>query len=127
VLSTVVDDAAVRRLAIARDDVDVTLSVLRGREVSSYFVDDRLVPVVVALRAPLDAVDLLDHLYVRSASGSNVPLSAIAARTTERIAPTLFDEGQFPAVGARVHTTDVPGLKRSFTPPAGMVLLVYPD
>ncbi len=126
-LSTVVDDEAVHSLGLARDDVDVALSVMRGTAVTSYYVADRSVPVVVGVHGASAATGPFDGVCVRSASGSNVPLSAVVRIMSEGTAPTLLEEGQFPVIGARVHTTDLAGLRHAFEPPAGMMLLVFPD
>ncbi|MBV8868438.1 MAG: efflux RND transporter permease subunit, partial [Acetobacteraceae bacterium] len=93
------DQAA--RLGVTPQAIDDTLYDAFGqRQVTQYFTQINSYHVILEVSPGL-AGDLatLDRLYVRSASGAAVPLSALAKWTTAPVQPlSISHQSQFPAV-----------------------------
>ncbi|MBV8705187.1 MAG: efflux RND transporter permease subunit, partial [Acetobacteraceae bacterium] len=93
------DQAA--RLGVTPQAIDDTLYDAFGqRQVTQYFTQINSYHVILEVLPGL-AGDLatLDRLYVRSASGGAVPLSALAKWTTAPVQPlSISHQSQFPAV-----------------------------
>jgi hypothetical protein len=64
---------------------------------------------------------------VKVPNGTLVPLDAVAASRAEFVPAAILHEDRSPMVGARVHTTDVAGLRHVFEPPPGIELRVVGD
>ena len=98
-LSLTIDRDSASRLGILPQAIDDTLYDAFGqRQVSTIFTQLNQYRVILEVK-PAYQQDpaALDHLYVRSQSGAQVPLSAVARfeRTTTPLA--LSHQGQFPA------------------------------
>ena len=97
-----IDRTAASRLGITPQQIDETLYDAFGqRQISTIFTELNQYRVVLAVedqfsRGPAG----LDSIYLRSASGGNVPLSAVA-RAAETTTPLVLNrQGQFSAVTA---------------------------
>ncbi len=99
-VSLTIDRDTASRLAISPQVIDDTLYDAFGqRQVSIIFTQLNLYRVILEVKPELaQNADALEQIFVRSASGSPVPLSAIVhmARTTSPLA--VNHQGQFPAV-----------------------------
>jgi len=99
-LSLEIDRDTASRLGISPQLIDDTLYDAFGqRQISTIFTQLNLYRVILEVK-PEASEDprALDRLYVRSASGSQVPLSSFV-RMTHTTAPlALSHQGQFPAV-----------------------------
>jgi multidrug efflux pump len=95
-----VDRDSAGRLGVTSQAIDDTLYDAFGqRPVSTIFTQLNLYRVILEVR-PEDQkrAEALDHIYVRAASGSAVPLSAFARYTTAPVALVIAHQGQFPSV-----------------------------
>jgi multidrug efflux pump len=98
--SLAIDRASAARLGISPQDIDNALGDAFGqRQVSTMFTALNQYHVVMEAAPPfLESPDSLRHIYVRSSSGTPVPLDAVArfAPTTAPLA--VSHQGQFPSV-----------------------------
>jgi multidrug efflux pump len=95
-----VDRDTAGRLGVTSQAIDDTLYDAFGqRPVSTIFTQLNLYRVILEVR-PEDQkrAEALDHIYVRAASGTAVPLSAFARYTTRPVALAIAHQGQFPSV-----------------------------
>ena len=95
-----IDRSTASRLGITQQQIDDTLYDAFGqRQVSIIFTQSNQYRVVLEVEPEFQkGPAALQHLYVRSATGAQVPLSAFA-RVTETTAPLAVNrQGQFPAV-----------------------------
>ncbi len=93
------DQAA--RLGVSPQAVDDTLYDAFGqRQVTQYFTQINSYHLILEVLPGLASdVATLERLYVRSASGATVPLSAVAKWTTAPVQPlSISHQSQFPAV-----------------------------
>ncbi len=93
------DQAA--RLGVTPQAIDDTLYDAFGqRQVTQYFTQINSYHVILEVLSGLASdVGTLSQLYVRSASGATVPLSALAKWTTAPVQPlSISHQSQFPAV-----------------------------
>ena len=107
-----VDRAAAARLGVSIADATLAIQALRDGKVVSG--------VLVRIDGSLD------HVYVR-AGASAIPLSALVSVAAEPAPAALLRDDQFPAVGARVHASDLASLQHVFEPPPGIMLRVVAD
>jgi multidrug efflux pump subunit AcrB len=107
-----IDRATTTRLGVSLQDASSALEILRGGKLVSG--------VLVRVDGTLDKV------YVRAGAGA-VPLSAFVTSAVEPAPATLLREDQLPAVGVRVHATDLASLQHVFQPPPGIALRVVPE
>lgn len=99
-LSVEIDRGTASRLGITPQLIDNTLYDAFGqRQISNIFTQSNQYTVVLGVRPEFQQVPgHLQKIYVRSASGGTVPLSAIT-RATETTGPLVIGrQGQFPAV-----------------------------
>jgi hypothetical protein len=68
----------------------------------------------------------LDQLFVKGPAGP-VPLAALAVMRVESTPVILRRAGQFPVIGARVQTSDLPGLRKAYVPPPDVHLQIWRD
>jgi HAE1 family hydrophobic/amphiphilic exporter-1 len=100
-LTLQVDRDQAARYGLTANDVDNTLNDAFGqRQIAQYFTQlstyDVIMEVLPSLRGSLKA---LDEIYLTTANGAKVPLSAIAKWTTAPVQPLVINhEGQFPSV-----------------------------
>jgi multidrug efflux pump subunit AcrB len=96
-----IDRQAAQRMGVEPAQIDATLYDAFGqREVTQYFTQLNSYYVILEVR-PDQAARLatLDALYVKSATGQAVPLSALVHTDTSPVAPLAINhQGQFPAV-----------------------------
>ena len=105
-LHIAVDRDSASRLGITAQALDDTLYDAYGqRIVSTTFTQLNQYRIILELR-PQDRenIDSLDRLYVRSASGAAIPLSAFAVLETRATALAIAHEGQFPSVTLSFNT-----------------------
>src|SRR5262249_1887001 len=105
-LHLVVDRDTASRLGITALALDDTLYDAFGqRIVSTTFTQLNQYRIILEVR-PEDRQtgDALDRIYIRSASGSAVPLSQIARFETHKTPLMIAHEGQFPAVTLSFNT-----------------------
>jgi len=99
-LALTIDRDSAARLGVSLQAIDDTLYDAFGqRQISTIFTQLNLYRVILEVK-PADQSNpqALDNLYVRSASGEPVPLSALA-RYVPAMAPLVIaHQGQFPAV-----------------------------
>jgi len=105
-LHLVVDRDTASRLGITAQLLDDTLYDAFGqRIVSTTFTQLNQYRIILEVR-PQDrqAIESLDRLYIRSASGTAFPLSQIATFETRRSQLAVDHEGQFPSVTVSYNT-----------------------
>jgi multidrug efflux pump len=98
--SLTIDRDAASRLGVTTQAIDDTLYDAFGqRQISTVFTQLNLYRVILEVK-PEARTDprSLDSLFVRSAGGSAVPLSAFTRITTKRGPLVINHQGQFPAV-----------------------------
>ncbi len=111
-LHLVVDRDSASRLGITTQVLDDTLYDAFGqRIVSTTFTQLNQYRVIMQVR-PADQLrtDSLERLYVRTASGAAVPLSAIARFETRHASLAIDHEGQFPSVTLSFNTAGTTSL-----------------
>jgi multidrug efflux pump len=99
-VSLTIDRDTASRLGISPQQIDDTLYDAFGqRQVSIIFTQLNLYRVILEVK-PKQArtAGALDKLFVRSATGAPVPLSAIVHETTSTAPLAINHQGQFPAV-----------------------------
>jgi multidrug efflux pump len=99
-VSLVIDRDTASRLGVSPQTIDDTLYDAFGqRQVSLMFTQLNLYRVILEV-SPEQArtADALDKLFVRTAGGAPVPLSAMVHRTTASAPLSINHQGQFPAV-----------------------------
>ena len=105
-LHVAVDRDSASRLGVTAQALDDTLYDAFGqRIVSTTFTQLNQYRVILELR-PEDREDpsSLDRIYVRSQSGTAIPLSAFARLETRSVALAIAHEGQFPSVTLSFNT-----------------------
>ena len=105
-LQLTIDRDTAGRLGVSPQAIDDTLYDAFGqRQVSIIFTQLNLYRVILEVR-PEDAknADALSRIYVRSATGDPVALSAFARYKTRPAALSLSHQGQFPSVTLSFNT-----------------------
>ena len=99
-LSLTIDRDTASRLGILPQAVDDALYDSYGqRQVATIYSQLNQYRVVLEVKPELQTEpQALDRVYVRSFSGAQVPLAAIASYRTERTLLSVSHQGQFPAV-----------------------------
>jgi multidrug efflux pump len=99
-LSLVVDRDTASRLGVTSQLIDDTLYDAFGqRQVSTIFTQLNLYRVILEVAPAFQQnPQALDQIYVRSAAGGAVPLSAFSHYERRQSALSIAHEGQFPAV-----------------------------
>jgi len=99
-LSLEIDRDTASRLGISPQLIDDTLYDAFGqRQISTIFTQLNLYRVILEVKAEAsEDPRALERLYVRSASGSQVPLSGFVKMTHTTAPLALSHQGQFPAV-----------------------------
>jgi multidrug efflux pump len=105
-LALTIDRDTAGRLGVTPQAIDDTLYDAFGqRIVSTVFTQLNLYRVILEVRPEdQDRPDALERIYVRSSSGSPVPLSALAHRQTKASPLSISHQGQFPAVTLSFNT-----------------------
>ncbi len=96
-----IDRDQASRLGVSLQAIDDTLYDAFGqRQITQYFTQINSYHVILEVLPDLaDKVGTLERLYVRSANGTAVPLSALAKWTTAPVRPlSISHQSQFPAV-----------------------------
>ncbi|RPH72513.1 MAG: multidrug efflux RND transporter permease subunit [Myxococcaceae bacterium] len=95
-----IDRDTASRLGISTQAIDDTLYDAFGqRQVSTIFTQLNLYRVILEVNPELaKGPRALDRIYVRNASGSPVPLSAVVQRVETTAPLTVNHQGQFPSV-----------------------------
>ena len=95
-----IDRDTASRLGISTQAIDDTLYDAFGqRQVSTIFTQLNLYRVILEVNPDLaTGPRSLDRIYVRNASGSPVPLSAVVQRVQTTAPLTVNHQGQFPSV-----------------------------
>ena len=95
-----IDRDTASRLGISTQTIDDTLYDAFGqRQVSTIFTQLNLYRVILEVNPELaKGPRALDRIYVRSATGSPVPLSAVVQRIETTAPLTINHQGQFPSV-----------------------------
>ena len=98
--SLVIDRDTASRLRISQKSIDDTLYDAFGqRQVSTIYTQLNQYHVVMEVDAAYrDSTDAIQSLYVRSANGTQVPLSALTHYETKNTSLAVNHQGQFPAV-----------------------------
>jgi multidrug efflux pump len=105
-LALTIDRDTAGRLGVTPQAIDDTLYDAFGqRIVSTIFTQLNLYRVILEVR-PEDqqSEDALSKIFVRSSTGSAVPLSAFARFQTKRAELSISHQGQFPAVTLSFNT-----------------------
>ncbi len=104
--SVIIDRDAAARLGIQPQAVDDTLySAFGQRQVSVIYTQQNQYRVVLETEPEFDAAPTsLDKVYVRSATGQQVPLSTIAHYEMTNTSLSVNHQGQFPAVTLTFNT-----------------------
>ncbi len=99
-VSLAIDRDTASRLGISPQTIDNTLYDAFGqRQVSIIFTQLNLYRVILEVKPEIArTAAALDQIFVRTANGSPVPLSAIVHRTTTTAPLAINHQGQFPAV-----------------------------
>jgi multidrug efflux pump len=99
-LALVVDRDTASRLGVTSQLIDDTLYDAFGqRQVSTIFTQLNLYRVILEVAPAFQQnPQALDQIYVRSAAGGSVPLSAFSHYERRQSALSIAHEGQFPAV-----------------------------
>jgi multidrug efflux pump len=99
-VSMLIDRDTAGRLGVSTQAIDDTLYDAFGqRQISTIFTQLNLYRVILEAKPEAQSgAAALDRLYVRSAAGDPVPLSALVRVEPGQAAPVVAHEGQFPAV-----------------------------
>jgi hydrophobe/amphiphile efflux-1 (HAE1) family protein len=99
-MNVTIDRDAAARLGITTQAVDETLYDAFGqRQVSTIFTERNQYRVILELEPEFaGSPNVLDHLFVRGASGAQVPLRAIASYAPAATALSVNHQGQFPSI-----------------------------
>ncbi len=99
-LGVTIDRDTASRLGVATQAIDDTLYDAFGqRQVSIIFTQLNQYRVILEAKPELQQTsDALKQIYLKSASGTQVPLSAFAKLEPSRTPLTVSHQGQFPAV-----------------------------
>ena len=107
---------------------DAMQSVLDGREVGEVFIEDRAVAVkVVSTEQPVDDPTDLANVFVRTADGRFVPMSAIATLTEVAVAPSLGREQRRRAVTVSASLGDDVALRAAMERVEALAEPLLPD
>lgn len=103
----VIDRDTASRLGIRLQTLDDTLYDAFGqRQISTMFTQSNQYRVVLEVQPQFqDALQDLQHLYLRSASGGQVPLSALTRLETLNAPLAINHQGQFPVVTVSFNLT----------------------
>ncbi|MEO7729864.1 MAG: multidrug efflux RND transporter permease subunit [Kofleriaceae bacterium] len=127
-LHLAVDRDSAARLGITTQALDDTLYDAFGqRIVSTTFTQLNQYRIILELR-PEDRenVDSLDRIYVRSTSGTAIPLSAFAKLETRNVALSIAHQSQFPSVTLSFNTADGVSLGEATQAIDGVVARLQP-
>jgi len=104
----VVDRDTASRLGISSSAIDNTLYDAFGqRQVSTIYTELNQYHIVMEVDSAFrDSTDAIRGLYVRSANGSQVPLSSFTHYETKNTALAVNHQGQFPAVTISFNLND---------------------
>ena len=104
----VIDRDTASRLGISPQTIDNTLYDAFGqRQVSTMYTQLNQYHVVMEIDAAFrDSTEDIQRLYVRSANGNQVPLSAFTHFETKNTALAVNHQGQFPAVTISFNLAD---------------------
>jgi multidrug efflux pump len=107
-VSLTVDRDTASRLGISQQQIDDTLYDAFGqRQVSIIFTQLNLYRVILEVKPELAAsAAALDKIFVRTATGAPVPLSAIVHRATTTAPLAINHQGQFTAVTVSFNLAD---------------------
>lgn len=99
-LSLVIDRDTASRLGVSLQAIDDTLYDAFGqRQITTVFTQLNLYRVILEVKPDFaNNPDALSGLYVRSQSGTAIPLSSVARREVVRTSLAVNHQGQFPAV-----------------------------
>ena len=99
-LALTIDRDSAARLGVSLQAIDDTLYDAFGqRQISTIFTQLNVYRVILEVKPEYQRnPDALDHLYVRSAAGEAVPLSAVATYGRATSPLVIAHQGQFPAV-----------------------------
>jgi multidrug efflux pump len=106
--SLVIDRDTASRLGVSPRDIDNTLYDAFGqRQVSTIFTELNQYHVVMEIDSAFrESTDGIRDLYVKSAKGNQVPLSAFTHYETKNAALAVNHQGQFPAVTISFNLAD---------------------
>jgi multidrug efflux pump len=106
-VSLTIDRDTASRLGLSPQVIDDTLYDAFGqRQVSIIFTQLNLYRVIVEVKPEMaQTAAALDHIFVRNAAGTPVPLSAIVHRATTTAPLAINHQGQFPAVTISFNLT----------------------
>ncbi|HEX3377515.1 MAG TPA: efflux RND transporter permease subunit, partial [Candidatus Acidoferrales bacterium] len=106
--SLVIDRDTASRLGVSPRDIDNTLYDAFGqRQVSTIFTELNQYHVVMEVDSAFrESTDGIRGLYVKSAKGNQVPLSAFTHYETKNAALAVNHQGQFPAVTISFNLAD---------------------
>ena len=98
--SLVIDRDTAARLGVSPAAIDATLYDAFGqRQVSTMYTSLNQYHVVMEVAPPFQRdPDALQYIYVKSAQGTQVPLSAVTHYESSRTSLAVSHQGQFPAV-----------------------------
>jgi multidrug efflux pump len=105
-ISVTIDRDTASRMGVSTQNIDDTLYDAFGqRQVSTIYTQLNLYRVILEVKPEFqENPTALDHLYVRTVTGDQVPLSAVA-RFTRTTAPlTVNHQGQFPSITISFNT-----------------------
>ncbi len=107
-LSLSIDPVRASDLGINTTGLAVAMqSMLDGRKIGEIFVDGRSLPVkLLSTTTPVNDPSDLEHLFVKGANGTMLPLSTIATITEEAVTPSLDRESQMRAVSLSAGLND---------------------
>jgi len=117
-------------LNVAMSDVSATLAVLSGdQRIGTVARGNRSVDVTLRMHDPANDPSTLDHVFVRSAAGALVPMSAMAMFETVPVPRAIRHVNRQRTVGVRVVASgkaldDVNKLAAALELPAGYIVTV---
>ena len=99
-LSLAIDQQKAADLGISTDGLSAALqTMLDGRKIGEIFVDGRAVPVkMLSTTSPINDPNDLQNLFIRSTTGTMLPLSTFATLTESAVTPELARESQMRTV-----------------------------
>jgi len=119
----VIDRATASRLGVSVQNIDDTLFDAFGqRQVSTIYTPENQYHVVLGVQKQYQAdPDSLDGIYVRNASGEQVPLSAFSHFEQRHDMLIINHQGQFPAVTLSFNLSEGAALGQASTAVDDMV------
>jgi multidrug efflux pump len=105
-LSVTIDRDTASRMGVSPQNIDDTLYDAFGqRQVSTIFTQLNLYRIILEVKPEFQLnPTALDQLYVRTTTGDQVPLSAIARFTRTSAPLTVNHQGQFPSITISFNT-----------------------